>query len=214
MGALTGIRGQVYTDRLFDASGTITTNATAQLVLPVAKIRSSLIIRNNSAVAMYVEFGAARASASLTSGAVSSCAVTNAGFGYSLPPSVTFLGGALGSPGNPQIAPSYTLAGLPDWTAPSHPAQAHCVMTGAVGSQTVNSIVIDDPGSGYAYPPYVLLINHPNDPYGCAVPSATSGLLLAASGGSYVADSSICTTDQISIVCATSTSAFTCKFSI
>lgn len=214
MAALPGIRGQIYKDRLYDASGTIATGGTAQLLLPAAQIRSSIIIENISTGNLFLEFGSGRATASLTSGSVSSCSVTNAGFGFSIVPAIKFLGGAFGPPGNPQIAPAYTLQGLPDWTCPNKPAQAHCVMTGAAGSMTISSIVIDDPGSGYAYPPYVQIMNHHNDPFGCAVPSATVGLQLIANGGSYTANGSICTTDQISIFGATTGQQFLCKYTL
>ncbi len=211
MAALVGIRGQQYADRLFDASGTIATGGTAQLLLPVAKTRTSLIIENISDTNMLVDFGSARATATLTTGSVSSCSVTNVGFGFSRPPKITFLSGSWDNPNN--TIPTYALQGLPDWSPPSNVASAHCVMSGSAPNQTIGSIVIDNPGSGYLYPPYVLIENDPLDPFGCAAPSATVGILLLASGGSYTANGSVCTTSQISIFCATSTKAFTCKYS-
>lgn len=211
MGALVGIRGQIFTDHLFDASGTIASGGTAQLLLPVARTRSSLIIENISDTNMYVEFGGARATATLSGATVASCSVTNAGIGYSRPPIITFLGGLLN---NQQSNPTYAIQGLPDWFAPPNPAQARCVMSGSAPNQTIGSIVIDNPGSGYAYPPYVLITNDPLDPYGAAVPSATVGMLLLANGGSYTPNGSVCTTDQISIYCASSSKAFTCKYSL
>lgn len=214
MAALPGIRGQVYTDRLFDASGAIATGGTPQLVLPVARIRSSLIIENISASNLFVEFGGPRATAVLTNGAISAINVTNAGFGYSIAPTVVILGGAMGSAGNPQIAPAYSLSGLPDWVSPNKSAKAHCVMTGSAGSMSISSIVIDNPGSGYAYPPYILIHNHHNDPFGAAIPSATNGMQLIASGGSYTPNGSVCTTDQVSIFGASTGQQFTCKFSV
>lgn len=213
MAALPGIRGQVYKDRFYDASGTITTGGTAQLLLPVSQIRSSLVIVNNSSDNLLLEFGAGRATATLTSGAVSSCSVTNAGFGYSIAPAIKFLGGAFGPPGNPQIAPTYTLQGLPDWTCPNKPATAHCVMTGSAPNMTISSIVIDNPGTGYAYPPYVQIVNYHNDPFGCAVPSATVGLPLFP-GGSYDSNGSICITDQISIYGSTTGQQYLCKYTL
>ena len=214
MAALVGIRGQNFKDRLYDASGTITTGGTAQLLLPVAQVRSSLLILNLSTSNLFLEFGSGRATASLTGGGVSSCTVTNAGFGYTQAPTIKFLGGAFGPPGNPMAAPAYTLQGLPDWTAPNNPAQAHCVMTGSAGSQTISSIVIDSPGSGYAYPPYVLITNHHNDPFGCAVPSATVGMELISSGGNYTANGSVCTTDQIGIFGTVTGQQFMCKYTL
>lgn len=212
MSKLVGSTGQ-YTgsEYLFDASGTIASGGTAQLLLPRAKSRSSLIIQNISDTNMLIEIGGARATAALSNGTVASCAITNAGMGFTKPPSVMFLGG--GYTNQNQITPTFTLPGCPCWPSPSNPAQAHCLMTGAAGAQTVSSIVIDNPGSGYAYPPYVFLINDPSDPYGSAAPSATSGIELISSGGSYTSNGTICTTDQIAIFCATSSKAFTCKFS-
>jgi len=214
MAALVGIRGQNFKDRLYDASGTITTGGTAQLLLPVAQVRSSLLILNLSSGNLFLEFGSGRATAALTNGTVSSCSVTNAGFGFSIAPTIKFMGGAFGPMGNPVAAPAYTLTGLPDWTCPNSPASAHCVMTGSAPNMTISSIVIDNPGSGYAYPPYVLISNHHNDPFGCAVPSATVGMELIASGGNYTANGSVCTTDQIGIFGATTGQQFMCKFTL
>lgn len=214
MGKLVGSTGQ-YTgaEYLFDASGTIVSGSVAQLVLPKAKSRSSLIIQNVSSANMWVEFGGARATAALTTKGVSSCTITNAGFGYSIAPNVKFLGGAYQNPN--KISPTYTLQGLPDWPAPSHPATAHCVMSGAAGSMTVSSIVIDDPGANYCYPPYVWLDNMYNDLYGAADPSVSpSGILLIANGGSYTSNGTICTTDQVAIYCASASAAFTCKYAV
>ena len=212
MSALVGARGQYYTDHLFDVSGTIASGSAPQLVLPVAQNRSSLIIQNISTSAtMYLAIGAPPATCTLSSGSVSTVTVGNAGFGYSRPPQVFFLGG---SNSNRNSSPTYTLAGLPDWSSPSNPAQAHCVMTGVAGSQTIASIAIDNPGSGYAYPPFVLLVNDPLDPFGSSIPSATNGILLAAAGGSYTSNGTVCTTDQISIFSSTASAPFTAKFSL
>lgn len=214
MGALVGIRDQFHKDRFFDASGSIATGGTPQLVLPEAHCRSSFIIENTSSGPLYLEFGAARATAVLTNGVVTAVNVTNAGFGYSVPPTIRFFGGALGPRGNPQSFPKYNLTGLPDFTSPNSYARAHCVMSGAAGAMTVSSIVIDSPGSGYAYPPFVYLSNSLNDPFGAAAPSATVGLLLLASGGNYTASASVCTTDQISVYGATTGQTFMCKFTL
>lgn len=214
---LPGATGQTNNaEFLFDVSGTISSGGTAQLVLPRAKSRSSLIFQNISDTAMFLEFGGPRATATLTAGGVTSCSVTNAGFGYTLPPSVEFLGGAYDN--SIQSTPAYSLSGLPEYHAPTapngRPAKAHCVMSGAAGSMTVSSIVIDDPGAGYAYPPYVFLRNNKDDMFGCAVPSATSGIELVAAGGSYNPNGTICTTDQMAVFCATTGKAFVCKFTI
>lgn len=207
-----GSGGQRSPCNLYDASGTISSGGTAQLVLPRAMERTSLILENISDTDMLFEFGAARATASLSSGAVSSVSVANAGFGYSKPPLIIFYGGSYLNIN--QSSPTFSIAGLPDYPTPSNPAQAHCVMSGSAPNQTVGSIVVDNPGSSYEYPPFVFLMNDPSDMFGCAVPSASVGVLLKANGGSYTNNSSICITDQISVFCASSSKAFTCKYTI
>ena len=180
------------------------------MIVPEASERASFIFQNISSVNMFIEFGAARATASLTSGAVSSCSVTNAGFGYSIAPTVKFLGGALR---NRAANPTYTIADLADGIAPSHPAMAHCVMTGSAPNMTVASITIDDPGAGYAMPPYVELINNSLDPFGCAVPSATNGIELLPQG-SFTNEGVVCSTDQIAVFCTNTSSAYTFKYTL
>lgn len=196
---------------LYDASVTIGASSTPTLVLPKAQQRSSLVLQNISAIDMYIEIGPARASCTISSGAVNAVSVTNAGFGYSLPPTVHFYGGAYINKN--QISPTYTIAGLPEYAAPSRPAKAHCIMSGAAGAQTVSSIVIDDGGAGYAYPPFVYLRNNPNDPYGCAAPSATSGILLkGGSGSSWSNNGIVQNTDQVAVFCTSFNTILTCKF--
>lgn len=210
MSALPNIRGQNNRDRIFDASGTITSGGTAQLILPEAKMRSSLLVENISDTDMLIELGAGRATASITTGAISSVSVTNAGFGYSLAPTVKFVGGAY--PGGVTTALTLALPSDASWPSPQHTAKAHCVMTGSAPNMTISSIVIDDGGSGYQYPPYVELSNNLLDPWGAAIPSAAVGILLKAGGGSYTSNGTVCTTDQISVFCASSSKAFMCKY--
>lgn len=210
---LIGAGGQYNAGQpLYDASGTIASGGTCQIILPRARARSSLILENISDTNMYVEFGGARATATLTGNIVTSCSVTNSGQGYSIAPLVEFYGG--GNTGNNQNNPTFGSATLPDYPAPANPATAHCIMTGSAPNMSISSIVIDNQGSGYAIAPYVYLRNRHNDAYGVATASATSGMLLLANGGSYTPNGTVCTTDQISIFCATSGKAFTCKFSL
>lgn len=211
MGSLIGLQEQKVPLHLFDRSGTIASGATPQLLLPVQLSRSSLIIQNLSTDNMYVTIGAPPATCALTSGAVSSATVGNAGQGYSIAPTVTFYGG---QNANRNAYPTYALAGTPEYPSPSSVAKAHCVMSGSAPNMTISSIVIDSGGSGYAYPPFVFIKNNSMDPFGFSIPSSTNGILLIASGGSYTSNGSICTTDQIGIVAATMGDAFTCKFSL
>jgi hypothetical protein len=199
---------------LYDASGTITSGGTAQLILAQSQSRSFLMFQNLSAHSLYFEFGSARATCSLTSGAVSSVSVTNAGFNFSKPPVVRFMGG--GGPGgslygsNP-VTP-YLGLNQPGGLSPSDVATAHCVMTGSAPNMSVSSIVVDHGGSGYLIAPYVFIFNSDLDPYGCAVPSATSGMLLTTGSAAVIFNGTCCTTDPIAVYGATTSDAFICKW--
>lgn len=208
---LPGSHRQHMPNHMYDASGTITTGGTPQLVLPVVNSRASLIFVNNSTANMLLEFGGARASCTISGGAVNSITVTNAGFNYSIDPSVTFYGGGFNS--NDIVNPSFlgAIPPTPDWYAAANPAKAHCVMTGNAPNMSISSIVIDSGGSGYNAPPYVFINNSMNDPNGAALPSATVGILLLPNG-SYTPNGTTCTTDALSVFCATMSSAFTCKY--
>ena len=175
---------------------------------------SHFLIQNNSATnVMFVEFGSARATATITNGAVSALTVTNGGFGFTYPPVVRFAGG--GHAGNMK----YLGLNQPGGDGPTstqvvgRQAKAHAVLTGGV----VTSIVIDDPGAGYVIAPYVFIANTGLDPYGCASPffgSVTSGIQIAANGGSYYMNGTVCPTDPISIYCSASTQPFTFKWMV
>lgn len=211
MANLVGYSGQFVKTHLFDVSGTIASGGTPQLILPVGLCRASFSIQNISDTAMYLAIGAPPATCTLSSGGVSTVTVGNAGFGYSMAPTVHFYGGAND---NRAALPAYTFPTTPDYPAPSAIASARCVMTGSAPNMTISSIVVDNPGAGYAYPPFVFLQNRGLDPFGCSIPSVTNGILLAASGGSYTANGSVATTDQMSLFCATTGKAYTCKFSL
>lgn len=202
---LTGSRGQETRDPVFDASGTITAGGTAQLVLPEAKQRTFLMFQNISDTNMYLEFGSARATATLTSGVVTSVAVTNAGFGFTIPPHIEFLGG--GNDGWNMNNSTTITPGLPSWPSPKSVAQATCVLSGS----TVGSIAIVSGGANYKNAPYVFIRNSLNDPSGCAIPSATVGVLIVPSG-SITFNGISCPTDPMAVYCATTAKAFTCKY--
>lgn len=160
---------------------------------------------------MYLDFGGARATATLSGGSVASCAVTNAGVGYSYIPQIRFVGGGPvgASPNNRFLTP-----GIPPYSGPSNTAQAHCVMTGAAPNMTVSSIVIDNPGSGYKNAPYVRIENDLNDPYGSATVSATTGIVIPPNGGNLPYNGTFCLTDSISLFCATTGKTFVCKYAL
>lgn len=211
MAAIIGLSEQRVSTHQFDVSGVIASNTTPQLVLPVQLSRSSLIVENISTHNMYITIGAPPATCTLSSGAVSTVTAGNAGQGYSIAPTVHFYGGCNA---NRSSYPTYALPGTPDYPSPSSVASAHCVMTGTAPNMTISSIVVDNGGSGYAYPPFVFLKNNPLDPFGFSIPSTSNGIQLISAGGSYTSNGSICTTDQIGIVGTTTSDAFTCKFTL
>ena len=213
MGVLVGAYMQQKRFPLYCADGTITSGGTAQLVLPQVPSRSLLKIQNLSNGPLWFEFGSARATATLTSGAVSSFTITNAGFNFTKPPVVKLFGG--GKAGNG----SYLGLGQPGGEAPVStlglgvPALAYATLSGGA----VNAIVLEQHhgytgGIGYVCAPYVFMMNSDLDPNGCAVPSATSGMLLTAQSAPYILDGTSCHTDAISVYGATTGQAFLCRW--
>lgn len=203
---LPNTRGQQIRDYTYDASGTIATGGTAQLILPERKSTSMWFFQNISDTDMYMEIGSARATAVLTGGVVTSVTITNGGFGFTRPPRVHFIGGA--SVGWNMQDSNYLGAGEIGYPAPSNFARGHAVLTAGA----VSSIVVDNGGASYANPPYVFISNSFEDPFGCASPSATNGIFIPAAGGSYYNNGTAQSTDPLSIFCATAGKAFTCKW--
>lgn len=201
MARIVGFTEQKILTPTYRADGTIAAGGTAQLVLPNAAPRSSILFQNTSAETLYLEIGCARATCTISGGKVVSVTVTNGGFGFTYAPVVNFLGG-----GN-QLNGLDLGLGYPEQYAPSRPATAHCVLTAGA----VSSIVIDDGGAGYDCAPYVQLLNNPNDNYGCAVPSATSGYKLAAGASLYMANN-VVTTDALAVYGATTGSSYFCAY--
>jgi hypothetical protein len=157
---------------------------------------------------MFVEFGSARATATISSGSVSSITIKNAGFNFTKPPVVRFAGG--GYAGNA----SYLGLNQPGGEGPNSTlgsgrvAKAIATLSGGA----VSAITITDPGAGYVIAPYVFIMNSDLDPYGCAVPSATAGVQIPASGGNVSFNGTSCMTDAVSVYCATTSAAFVCKW--
>ena len=187
---------------LYRADGSVAAGGTAQLILPRAAPRSSITIQNTSSTdTIVLEFGSARATATLSGGKVSSITVTNAGFGYTYPPYVRFLGG--GYIGNGRDLG----LGYPNQNAPSNFATAHCVLTAGA----VSSIVIDNPGSGYDCAPYVQLLNDPNDNYGCAAPTSSVGYKLPPNTV-YHQSYNVISTDAIAVYGPTTGNTWFCSY--
>lgn len=195
---LNSTRAQNVRDLSYNIWGSIESGGTPQLLLPEAISRSMLLIQNTSDTDMYVKWGSAVITASLTGDKVTSCTVVDGGFGFTRPPRIQFLGGGTG--GNS----AFLGANTPGYPAPSHPATAQCVLTADV----VTSVVIDDPGSGYISAPMVRVTNDQRDPYGCATPAVGSGYRLVLGGGSLFVNGTTCFTDQIAIFCATGSKTF------
>src|SRR4051812_9237914 len=153
-----------------------------------------LLVQNTSQAPMWMDHGPCRARATITAGAVTSLTITNAGFGYTVPPIVELIGGAApivtstwngyGQIGYPNPA-GFTSATATVPAIYSRPAKVRAVLTLGV----LTSFVIDDPGAGYINAPMVVMYNAPNDPFGCADPSVNisgtiySGLQIPPNGG-------------------------------
>lgn len=208
---LTGTKGQQSADRLYRINGTIASGTASQLVSPIPTTRAFFLFQNNSSATMWLGLGSALATATISGGAVTGCTIVNGGFGFTAPPIIDFLGGAAYCPLT-GLGPSG--AGFPGYAAPNNfpnnagyrPAIAHTVLTSGV----ITSIVIDDPGAGYAFAPFVDIKNAHKDRYGCIDPfygSVANGFQLGA-GQSYTNNGPYCSTDQIAVFCNTTSSAF------
>jgi hypothetical protein len=199
---LIGARGQQLIDDYYDNSGSITTGATPQLMLPARKACSHLVIVNNSSGNLVIQFGVRPSTCSISNGAVSSVSVVDAGFGFTYTPSVFFLGG--GNNGDPTMTVGVT---APDWPSPNNPAQGRAVLT----SGSISSITLDYAGSGYLSAPYVFIQPDRRDATGVGVPSASIGITIAA-GGSYILNGTACPTSAIAIWGATTGQSYTVKW--
>lgn len=192
---LVGSGNQVREDYLYRSDATIASTNTAQLVLGNSMSRSTLILQNLGSHAMYVEIGAGRAHATISGGSVTSVSIDNAGFNFTNPPLVRFLGGGTGG----QFFgsnPNYLGLNQPGGAAPSDAATAIATLSGGA----INAITVNHGGSGYVKAPYVLLINNDLDPYGCSAPSATSGISLPANQTVPIAwNGTTCPTQPIAV---------------
>ena len=194
-------RSQQQRDRYYDASGTIASGGTAQLLLPQSKSRSHLFIVNNSTGVLNIQFGVLPGKATLTNGVVSSVSVPDAGFGFLVAPTVRFLGG-----GNAND-PATKGATMPDWPSPFTPACGRAILSGGA----IASIAVDNGGSGYLVPPYVDIQADRTDPTGVGLASTTT-FPVQANGGSAFWNGTACSCEAISIWGATTGQAFTAKW--
>jgi hypothetical protein len=211
MGNLLNSGYQNGTFRAYRADGSLISNS-PKLILPQATSRSMLSIQNAGTGTLYVEYGCARATATLTNGVVTAITILNPGFGFTRPPHAQFKGGGAG-PTN-QFLVALTASGwdgrgqIDNWPTPAgvdtlvtppiyyRPAKAKAVLTSGV----VTSFLITDGGAGYINPPEVLLVNDPLDPFGCADPSygGGSGTILYGAGADYW-NGTFCPTDAVAI---------------
>lgn len=196
----------------YRVDGSLSTTA-PKLILPRALSRSFLMIQNTGAATLRIEHGCARATVSLSSGALNTFTILNGGFGFTKPPIVQLKGGG-GQYVTAATGAAWDGRGQVDqWPTPdgsnllvTPPTQfrigkAHAVLTAGV----VTSIVVDDPGAGYVNLPDVELFNDPIDPFGCADPTA-SGLSLATATAPLILNGTFCPTDAIAVQAASATS--------
>lgn len=189
---------------LYNFSGAC--GASAQLLLPIWQTRSYFLFSNTSSHDMTLLFGGATATATLTSGVISSFSVTNAGFGYTYPPLVKFFGG--GYPPNGVAAGTegvgWAAIGAPPPTTSNLPAAKAVLSGGAVASITVLN-----GGSGFVTAPLVYLENDPRDPVGAAIPTSTVGILIKAGSAPFIMSAEFCTNAQVSLI-GTQNDTFAC----
>lgn len=203
----------------YRVDSTIVAGGTAQLILPVANSRSMMMVMNTSSNPLFLEHGPARATATISGGAVTAITVVNAGFNYTIAPTIQFDGGfgpyvansswdgrgLLGSPAPTGLAKQGDVSGNVQF---NRPAKAHFLLSGGA----ISSVVIDDPGFGYVNPPEVVIKNHDFDPFGCAVPSATVGIYLPATNGYYYINGSACWTDAVALYGGTTGQTYVCEY--
>lgn len=218
---LVGARGQLGGDPVFSSTVTIGSGGGSFLVLPNQLARSFLEISTPSSSAVgYIAMGAGEATATLTGGVVSSITVVDGGFGYTLPPTVTILGG--GNGGNPTYigATSDPLSTTPGFPTPGTeppaltPSGAQATATATISGGGINAITVTYGGSGYVSAPYVWITNNLNDPNGCANPnrgSAATGRVVT-SGNPLYYNGTDCPTSPVAIYCATSGAVFLVKW--
>lgn len=134
---------------------------------------------------------------------MNSFSITNAGFGFTIPPKIEFLGGGAGE--------NTTRIGTidPFGPAPPHPAKAHALLTAGA----ISSIVLDDPGIGYLVAPYVRITNSPLDFIGCADPSIGGGSGCIIYPAQWFTDEHLVVpTEQIAVFCATLAAPYYCRY--
>lgn len=192
-----GIRGQTNLDDLLDFSGSVSVGGTPQLITPQQPRRLSLFIANlGAANTITIGIGPPKCVAVISNGSVTSITPNNAGIGYAVRPNVRILGGMID--GDYQAGPSV-------------PAQAHAVMAGVAPNQTISSIVIDAPGSGYLVAPLVYLENPlPTLGGGATIPSAVAGIPLPPGWNLSFSGSILVPTSAVAVF-SPGTDAFVCK---
>jgi hypothetical protein len=207
---LVGSRGQQTPDVAYRLDGV--TGAASQLVTPIPLSRSSYVFQNTSTAVLWLEFGSARATATIAGGIVTGVTITNGGKGFLAPPIIDFQGGQQYAP---QVGAGPGGAGMPGYAVPNFfagqaPAR-HAKARGVLTAGVLTSVVIDDPGLGYAFAPWVSIRNDPSDRYGGADPffgGATSGMEIAPAGGSYYVNGTVCDVEQMYVYSATAGSTY------
>jgi hypothetical protein len=202
------------------ADGTLG-NTSPKLILPRATSRSMISFQNIGTTTIYLDHGCARATATITNGAVTSLSILNPGFGFILPPQVQFKGGAgtfaaalsaSGWDGRGQIDDWPTPNGVNTLLTPAvynRPAKA----VATISSGVVTGFTIQDGGAGYVNPPEVLLTNDPMDPFGCADPSYGSGSgFIMYAAGAYFLNGTFCHTDPIAVYASGGTASYACEY--
>lgn len=218
---LVGARGQAGGDPVYASTITIGSGGGSFLVLPNQSSRCFLEISTPTAAAIgFVAMGAGEATATISGGQVTSIAVVDGGFNYTLPPAIIIQGGGnggnttfIGAQGDPLAQPPGAPIGGTQpqaWNRSGSPAVALAALSGGA----ISSIAVTNPGAGYITPPYVWIVNNSNDPNGCANPfrgGAGTGRQVT-SGSPLLYNDTSCPTSPIGIYCATSGAVFLVKW--
>lgn len=190
----------------YDFSGTIATGGTAQLLLPQRKSCTHLIIANLSNGTMFLQFGLRRSTAAISSGAVSTITLVDAGFGFQVAPAIELLGGGVAGD------PATKGATMPGWPAPFRPAQATPIMqASAISGLEIASITVNDGGAGYLVAPYVFVRADRTDPTGVGLPTSGAGVPILP-GEKLIWNGTACPTSAISILGPDTSAAYTVKW--
>lgn len=198
-------RGPGQLDDLTDFSGSITTGATVQALLPQQLGRVVFYFENTSAALLSIYIGPPPVTVTVSGGAVTAVTVADNGSNWLVAPQVVLMGGIFA--GNTSDRPGSPNMLLTSGAWPGQVAQVQATLSGSA----LSTFNIVNGGSGYKVAPTAKLVNPmPLLGAGAGTPSATVGFTVAA-GGSLSFEHTFCPTSAMNIFGGTTGQTFTCK---